>query len=158
MSPQTQVVTLQLDADLFALPVAQVQEILDLQPLLKVPRWPAPLLGVVDVRGEGVAVIDLRNMLGLTPSADNTTTRLVVLRLDTPRGAVRIALKTERVIEVTDLDDNTLGTLPETGNAEWNTRFVAGLGRRNGQLVAVLDLAQMFDLAMIEHASNVRAA
>lgn len=158
MSGAVQVVTLQLDADLFALPVAQVQEILDLHPVLKVPHWPAPLLGVVDVRGAGVAVIDLRALLGLPARGDDMTTRLVVLRLETPRGLVRIALKTERVLEVTDLDGMGLDRLPETGNSAWSTRFVAGLGRRNGQLVAVLDLDRMFDMVLLEQAANARAA
>lgn len=158
MSTPMQMVTLQLDSDLFALPVAHVQEILDMQPFLRVPHWPSPLLGVIDVRGAGVAVIDLRALLGLPARADDTTTRLVVLRLDTARGPVRIALKTERVLEVTDLDGAGLEPLPATGNPGWNTRYVAGLGRRNGQLVAALDIDRMFDRATLDQISTSQAA
>ncbi|SOC16015.1 purine-binding chemotaxis protein CheW [Rhodobacter sp. JA431] len=153
-----QVLTLQIDSDLFALPVARVQEILDLAPFLKVPHWPTHLLGVIDVRGTGVAVVDLRRLLGLAPKPDDAATRLVVLRLDTPRGPLGIALKTERVLEVTELDGPKQDPLPETGMADGVSRFVAGLGRRDGKLVAMLDLDGMFDAETLDQAQGAKAA
>lgn len=158
MSTTKQVLTLRIEGDLFALPVTQVQEILDLAPLLRVPHWPDHLLGVVDVRGTGMAVVDLRRLLGLPPRPDDAATRLVVLRLDSPQGPLGLALKTERVLEVTDLDAPGQDPLPTTGLARDQSRFVAGLGRREGRLVALLDLQRMFDAETLSEARNPRAA
>lgn len=153
-----QVLTLRIDADLFALPVAQVQEILDLAPLLRVPHWPEHLLGVVDVRGASIAVVDLRALLGLAPRPDDAATRLVVLRLETAQGPLGLALKTERVVEVTDLDGPGLEPLPAAGLPAGVSRHVAGLGRREGKLVAMLDIERMFDPQTLTQAKGAKAA
>lgn len=144
MSNASQYVTLACGEALFAVPVERVQEILDARPIARLPRAPSQLLGLIDVRGEGVAVADLRAMLGLEPQQDTEATRIIVLWLWREGGQMTIALRTDRVIEVTDLDSETLNTVPEGQLFNWDERLIAGIGRRLGQFVTVLDLDGMF--------------
>jgi purine-binding chemotaxis protein CheW len=130
--------------ELFALPVARVQEILDLCPITRLPHAPPHLLGLIDVRGESVAVADLRRLLGQTPAPDSSATRIIVLWLALPDTRRMVALKTDRVIEVADLDPGGLDPVPEKGMFNWDDRLIAGIGRRNGRFIAVLDLERMF--------------
>ena len=79
MAEQAQYVTIGVANELFAAPVAKVQEILDMQVIARLPRAPDHLLGIIDVRGEGVPVLDLRLTLGLPAATDTENTRIVVL-------------------------------------------------------------------------------
>ncbi len=70
MADQIQYVTLGVADDLFAVPVDRVQEILEPQPIAGMPHAPADFLGVIDVRGQSVPVIDLRLRLAMPPAED----------------------------------------------------------------------------------------
>jgi purine-binding chemotaxis protein CheW len=146
------VVTFGMGETLFALPVALVQEILDPRPVSRLPNSPPHLLGVIDVRGSSVAVIDLRTLLGEPPRAEQPDTRIMVLQIG-PRGggagSLQVALRVDRVIEVTGLDDGRLEALAEAAFIDWDQRMVEGIGRRNGTFVAVLRVDGLFDREMI---------
>lgn len=144
MMTQGQMVMLGCGDDLFAVPVARVQEILDLCPISPLPHAPAHLLGLIDVRGDSIAVADLRMLLGRTVADDSLATRIVVLWVMRAGRKAQIALKADRVIEVAQLDEGSVGPVPEKGLLNWNDRMVAAIGRRNGDFVTVLDLDRMF--------------
>ena len=64
---EIQAVTFGLGAEVFAVPVTLVREILDYRETFRIPGGPDYLLGLTDMRGEGVTTIDLRLRLGLSP-------------------------------------------------------------------------------------------
>lgn len=147
MAELTQYVTLGVADEVFAAPVAKVQEILDVRPISRLPRAPENLLGIIDVRGTGVPVLDLRLTLGMEGAADTENTRIVVLSVDSATGPVVVGLRTDRVFEVTVLDQETLDPAPAV-SARWQDHCIAGIGRRNGGFVTVLDLDRLLgDLA-----------
>ena len=131
MTEHKQYVTLGVAESLFAVPVTRVQEILEPQPFARMPRAPMDFLGIIDVRGQSVPVIDLRLRLGMPAADDTLDTRIIVLD---------IAI--DRVFEVAELD----GPLepPTKIGSRWSTDCIAGVGRRNGAFVTVLDLDQLF--------------
>ena len=142
MAEKAQYVTLGLNGEIFAAPVAVVQEILDMQPIARLPQAPANLLGMTDLRGEGVPVLDLRLTLGLPPAEDTMNTRIVVLKVERPERTMTVGLRTDRVYEVTVLDHETLDPPPDVTGA-WREHVVFGIGRRNGAFVTVLDLDRL---------------
>ncbi len=146
MSGTSQFVTLGAAREIFAAPVEKVQEILELQPIARLPNAPDNLLGMIDVRSQGIPVVDLRITLGLPTSVDDENTRIVVLRLARQGRDLTLALKTDRVFEVTVLDDEALDPPPQTGRP-WEAHAIAGIGRRNGAFVTVLDLDRLFCMA-----------
>ncbi|MGV3491981.1 MAG: chemotaxis protein CheW [Devosia sp.] len=146
MAENAQYVTLGVAGELFAAPVGQVQEILDMRPVARLPQAPPNLLGMTDVRGEGIPVLDLRLTLGLEPAEDTENTRIVVLRLARAGGQQTIGLRTDRVYEVTVLDAEALDPPPAI-NGGWRDHAVAGIGRRNGSFVTVLDLDRLLGAA-----------
>jgi len=62
-----QYVTVGIGAEIFALDVAQVREVLDLCPFTRVPNMPDFVRGMIQVRGHGVPVVDMRQKFGLPP-------------------------------------------------------------------------------------------
>ncbi len=142
MAEQMQYVTLGVGEELFAAPVSRVQEILDVRPIARLPQAPAHLLGMIDVRGQGVPVLDLRLTLGMVAAEDSENTRIVVLSVTTGNGDVTLGLRADRVFEVTVLDSDTLDPPPAI-SAGWSGHCIEGIGRRNGNFVTVLDLDRL---------------
>ncbi|MFN4058775.1 MAG: chemotaxis protein CheW [Roseinatronobacter sp.] len=60
MSVSVDIATFNTDGALYAVPVSRVQEILDLRPFAAMPNAPAHLLGIIDLRGANIPVVDLR--------------------------------------------------------------------------------------------------
>ena len=145
MSIEQDVLTFSADGVLYAVPVQRVQEILDLQPVAPMPNSPSFMLGVTDLRGENVPVVDLRRLLGLMDAENTSQTRIVVVWITKPNGGEFIlGIRTDRVIEVTKLDEEELGVIDDGGILGWSGRVVTGIGRRNGEVVSVLDLDRLF--------------
>lgn len=138
-----QYVTLGIGQEVFAIGVECVQEILDVRPISRVPNAPSFLIGLIDVRGRGVPVIDLRVKLGLPAVPPTETTRILVLETAI-QGRTRIlGLLADRVSEVTGLDGRRIDPPPEIG-MHWRSEYIRGVGRCNGAFVIVFDLARLF--------------
>lgn len=143
MADATQYVTLGIAGEMLAVPVDRVQEILEIQPVSRLPHTPANFLGMIDVRNQGVPVFDLRLQLGFEPGEDSKDTRIIVLQVMVACRAMTFGLKADRVFEVTVLDGDTLDPPPAIGTP-WKSECIAGIGRRNGAFVTVLDLERLF--------------
>lgn len=142
MTDSEQYVTLGVADELFAAPVARVHEILELRPIARLPQAPANLLGLIDVRGAGIPVLDLRTTLGLPAVEDTPATRILVLFIRAAGQELQVGLKADRVFEVTVLDELDLDALPGLGILG-NGHAVAGIGRRNGAFVTVFDIDRL---------------
>src|SRR6266516_3972712 len=78
---EQQLVVFELGAELYGVEIARVHEIIRLQAVTRVPRSPAFVEGVINLRGKVIPVVDLRRRFGL-PSADHTrSTRIVVVEI-----------------------------------------------------------------------------
>lgn len=144
MSVSVDVVTFNADQGLYAVPVSRVQEILDLRPVAAMPNAPAHLLGIIDLRGANIPVVDLRCLLGRPATEDTAQSRILVVQVAHGEGRTVIGVKTDRVIEVTLLDEPELRPLHEAELLRWSGSAIAGIGRCKGEVVSVLDLDRLF--------------
>ncbi len=152
MAQSAQYVTLGIAGELLAMPVERVREILELQPVARLPGAPSHLLGMIDVRGQGVPVLDLRLKLGFMPAEDDGDTRVMVITATVAGADTVIGVKVDRVHEVTVLDSDRLEPPPGAA-AGWRAETIAGIGRRNGKFVTVLDFERVFgtdDMAVFD--------
>ncbi|MBK1656664.1 chemotaxis protein CheW [Paracraurococcus ruber] len=159
MSGQTQFITLGIGEEVFAIPIAEVQEILDLRPVSRLPHAPASLVGLIDVRGGSVPVMDLRALLGLSPIDPGPGTRILVLEVALPTQRLRLGLIVDQVFEVTGLDDAPVDARPEIGR-RWRSDCITGIGRRRGSFVILLDVARLIlaDSAVLSAADGLTLA
>lgn len=105
MATVNQFVTLGVGEDVFALPIESVREILEMRRIARLPHAPNCVLGMIDVRGESVPVLDLRLRLGLEPVPETAATRIVILNAEQDGSELAVGLLAERVFEVAELDD-----------------------------------------------------
>jgi purine-binding chemotaxis protein CheW len=122
-------VRFRVGAESFALPVEQVLEVAELGELSPVPGAPPSVLGVRNLRGQVLPVIDLATVLGTAPA--NSASKLVIAEQSGRRAGLAID-------QVTDVGELT-GPLQET-----DSPLLAGSTLAAGELVGVVDVAGVF--------------
>jgi len=143
ISSESQFVTFSLGDEIFAVPVEVVREILDHEEPFKIPHGPEYLLGLRDVRGQGVPVIDLRLRLGMTRTVKTPHTRILVLDVPVADRVLVLGLVADRVFEVVPFRREQIETAPDIG-VRWRSDYIAGVVRRESGFVVVVDLARLF--------------
>ena len=139
---EAQFVTLGLGAEVFAVPVEFVREILDYAAPFAIPEGPAYLLGLTDVRGRATPTLDLRVKLGL-PSAEPTlSTRILVLDVPVEGRMLSLGLVADRVIEVAAFSAEQIEPAPDIG-VPWRSDYIRGVVRQAAGFVVVFDLARL---------------
>ena len=136
-----QFVTMKVGDQTIAARVEDVREILDVCQVSAIPSANRATLGMIDVRGESVAVLDLRSLLSMAELADTDRTRIVVFAGDKDRALPPMGLRTDAVIEVAELDDEDLQLPPALAGDGAN--FIQGIGRIGGEFVTVLDFSTL---------------
>jgi purine-binding chemotaxis protein CheW len=143
ITSEAQFVTFSLGEEIFAVPVDVVREILDHEDPFKIPHGPDYLLGLRDVRGQGVPVIDLRLRLGMSRTERTPHTRILVLDVPVEGRVLALGLVADRVYEVVPFQNGQIENAPDIG-IRWRSDYIAGVVRRNGGFVVIIDLARLF--------------
>lgn len=143
ISSEAQFVTFSLGDEVFAVPVEVVREILDHEEPFKIPHGPEYLLGLRDVRGQGVPVIDLRLRLGMSKTVKTPHTRILVLDVPVADRMLALGLVADRVFEVVPFRNDQVETAPDIG-VRWRSDYIAGVVRRDSGFVVIIDLARLF--------------
>lgn len=144
-----QYLTFQLSGEAFAVSVQQVREVLDLQRITRLADGPSMLVGIIDVRGAGIPVIDLRGRLGLDLVGTTEHTRLLVLEVGDGERQLVVAAQADAVNEVTHFSPDQVEAPPRCGQP-WDCAFIRGLSRRDGAFVTLLDLEKLFGGAALD--------
>jgi purine-binding chemotaxis protein CheW len=148
-----QYLTFGIDRERFALPIERVQEVLDMRPISRLPHAPPYVLGLIDVRGVGLLVIDLRVKFGFVPTEATNRTRIIVVDAAVEGQRLGVGLVADCVFAVSDLDGAALEPPPSIGS-RWRADYVIGVGRDGGKFVIVLDLDRLIDTAGLAAASD----
>jgi purine-binding chemotaxis protein CheW len=156
---ESQFVTLCLGAEVFAVPVALVREILDYRESFRIPDAPGYLLGLIDVRGRGTPVIDLRLKLGLAKVPPNSATRIMVMDVPLADRVLALGLVADRVLEVATFAADQIAAAPDVGVA-WRSDYIAGVVRRNSGFVVLFDLEKLLtaDVGQLTRPTAAEAA
>ncbi|WP_324733945.1 chemotaxis protein CheW [Pseudomonas paeninsulae] len=136
--PILQWVTFHLDNETYGINVMQVQEVLRYTEIAPVPGAPSYVLGIINLRGNVVTVIDTRQRFGLdsVPVTDNT--RIVIIEADKQVVGIMV----DSVAEVVYLRQSEVETAPNVGNDE-SAKFIQGVCNKNGELLILVELDKM---------------
>lgn len=136
---QTQYLTFHLAGEEYAIGILQVKEIIAYGTLTKVPQTPRSIRGVINLRGNVVAVADLAVKFGLPPS--RVTDRSCVIIVETnPEGAkIVMGIVADSVSQVIDLPAHEILPAPAFGT-HIRLDFLRGMGKAGQKFVLVLDI------------------
>jgi purine-binding chemotaxis protein CheW len=142
-SPGSRVLTLSLGKELYAVGVLSVREIIRPLDISPVPRAPAEFLGVINLRGKIVPVIDLRIKFGLEFTGRTERTCIVVVQTKTRSSADRLTgLLVDEVQDVTTLNSSAIEEAPSFGTTI-ETSYLQGLAKTKEGVIILLDLERM---------------
>ncbi len=139
---QEQVLCFRLGAEEYGVDVLRVQEIKGWDAVTRVPYSPAFVLGVINLRGSIVPVIDLRVRFELPDAPFDSTTVIVVVRVPGARGERTVGVVVDSVTEVRDFDAAAIRPAPEMlGGA--GTAHIRGIASPDERLVMILDIEDL---------------
>ena len=138
-----QYVTLGIEHEVFAVPVESVLEILDMRRVCRIPEAPSYMLGLLDLRGRSVPVLDLRVKLGLPSQSATDTTRILVVEVIMNGRPLVLGLVADRVIEVLAMSSGEIEPPPEIG-VRWRSQYISGVGHRGENFIIIFDLPRLF--------------
>ncbi len=138
-----QYLTYKLANELFAFDISKVREVLDFTTITKVPKMPAFMRGVINLRGSAVPVVDLRLKLGM-PMTDKTVDTCVIISDVCVNGKqMTLGALADSVQEVMDLGPEQIEPAPKIGTG-LNTEFIKGMGRHDERFIIILDVDRVF--------------
>lgn len=133
-----QCVTFQLDNETYGINVMLVQEVLRVTDIAPVPGAPSYVVGIINLRGNVVTVIDTRMRFGLSSKEMDDSTRIVII--ESEKQTVGIIV--DSVSEVVDIYSNEIESAPNVGNDE-TARYIEGVVSRGDQLLILVDLNKL---------------
>ena len=134
----TQWVTFRLEGEKYGINVMRVQEVLRMTEIAPVPGAPDYVMGIINLRGNVVTVIDTRKRFGLPEGITDDATRIVIIEAENQV----IGIMVDSVAEVVDLDESQIETAPNVGNDE-SSKYIQGVSSREAQLLILVDVDKL---------------
>lgn len=133
--PVIQWVTFRLDGETYGINVMQVQEVLRMTEIAPVPGAPDYVVGIINLRGNVVTVIDTRKRFGLMATEADDSTRIVIIESDNNIVGILV----DSVAEVVNLRGSQIETAPNVGNDE-SSKYIQGVFSREADILILVDL------------------
>ena len=119
----------------YGIEILKVQEIIGVLPVTRVPRTPAYVRGVVNLRGKIIPVTDLRCKFAMEEAEANAENCIIVVQT---RG-VEIGVLVDKVSEVVDIAGAEIEDVPSFGT-EISTEYLLGVGKTGDKVRLLLDI------------------
>jgi purine-binding chemotaxis protein CheW len=133
-----QVLTFSLGSETYGVDILRVKEIRGWSPATRIPHAPPCVLGVLNLRGAIMPVVDLRVRFALPEAAFTPLTVIIVLSVRTAHGHRECGVVVDEVRDVVDVDPGTIRPAPAiTGKGDGE--FIQGIATVNEQLLILLD-------------------
>ena len=131
-------VTFRLENELYGINVLQVQEVLRYSEIVPVPGAPEFVLGIINLRGNVVTVIDTRKCFGLSAHEPDDATRIVIIE----SGKQVAGLLVDSVAEVVNIAGNQVESAPEVGTTE-AAKYIQGIANHNKEILILVDVNKL---------------
>ncbi len=136
MVARLQLVIFSLADERYGITTAQVKEITRMEEIAPIPRCPRYIEGVLNLRGQILPVICLRERFALPTRTDSAATRIIIVDAD----GLKVGLIVDAVSEVSDIAEALVTPAPDVAS----TYFVTGVCHHSGTLISLLDPVRLF--------------
>lgn len=153
MAKDLQLVGFRIGKETFGVPINLIHEIVRLPEITAVPDAPEYVEGVINLRGKIISVIDLRKRFGEKRVERNRKNRILVAEIDHKM----VGLIVDAASEVLRLPQSEIEAPPEVLE-EGEVKYVTGVGKLNGRLVILIDLAKIMQKGELRRLEEATAA
>ncbi len=140
----------------FCVNVNKVLNILELMKITNVPQSPDYMLGVINLRGEVLPVVDSRIKFGIPIKENTINTCIIVLDIEIENEMAHIGFLVDGVNEVFEIEDDLLKPPPGIGN-KYKSDFIKGVFKIDDEFIMQLDIDKVFttdELIIVNQSSN----
>lgn len=134
-----QVLTFTLGEETYGVDILRVQEIRGYSTVTRIPQSPPHVLGVLNLRGSIVPIVDLRMRFNLERAEYTPLTVIIVLSVESSVGRRDFGVVVDGVSDVIDVASSDVKPAPELGE-QVSTEFIEGLAAVSGRMVMLLDI------------------
>jgi purine-binding chemotaxis protein CheW len=131
--------TFNLDNDVFGIEIRFVTEIISVQTITKIPEVPGYIMGVINLRGKIVPVIDMRLKFKKELVAYDDRTCIIVVETNN----ILAGLIVDSVAEVLTINEGNI-SLSASYEAGFHNEYILGIGRVNNEVKLILDCEKLF--------------
>jgi purine-binding chemotaxis protein CheW len=142
--------TFRLAKEEYGVGILHVQEIIGMMAVTHVPRTPAYVRGVINLRGRVIPVVDLRLKFGMEGKEDTERTCIIVVEIPGASGAVTTGFIVDEVSEVLDIAASDIEDAPEFG-AGLDTAFILGIAKMKGSVKILVDINRVLSARELAH-------
>ncbi len=136
MNTQTKYICFSLGHEEFAIPLLSVREVLGVPPTTPIPQAPSYFIGIMNLRGSVISVMDLRQKLGIKPATSDET-GVIILDL----GDYYLGVVVDSVNSVQSLEESEISEKPVMDNQK-SYEYISGVFRKDNKLVLLVDIAK----------------
>ncbi|HEU4487480.1 MAG TPA: chemotaxis protein CheW [Povalibacter sp.] len=141
-SDTRQVLSFTLEGETYAVDILRVREIRGYTAVTRMPEAPAHMLGVLNLRGSIVPIIDMRRRIGVAPIEPSPLTVVVVLSVEGSRGRRDFGLVVDAVSDVLDIPIPDIRPAPDVVDSRGED-LVSGLAQVGNRMVMLIDIDRM---------------
>jgi purine-binding chemotaxis protein CheW len=144
-----QMLTFRLGEENYGLDILRVKEIRGWSPVTRIPQSPPQVLGVLNLRGAIVPIIDLRLRFALEKAEFTPVTVIIVISVQTASGTKECGLVVDSVSDVVDLDESALRPAPSLGG---NVRadYIENLATVDSGMLILLNADQIVSQDLVQ--------
>lgn len=135
-----QVIVFNLGEERYGVEISQVKEIILPTQITRIPNMPDFVEGVLNLRGQIAAIINLRKRLGKEPKKNDENTRIIVVEYNN----ATIGMMVDSVSEVRYLSSQNIEEIPRFLALRADSRFLKGVGKLEDGLLTLMDLKELF--------------
>lgn len=131
-----QFIVIRLGDEQYGIDIRSIDNIVRMQSITRIPKMPAYLKGVINMRGEVIPVISMRRKMDLEDDVITKTTRIIVLKLEQEGN---VGFLVDEVKEVVTLSVNEIEKITYNAKDE-KSSLINAVGKHNGELISLFDL------------------
>lgn len=142
-------VTFELEDETYGINVTDVREVLRFSEIAPVPGAPNYVIGIINLRGNVVTVIDTRRRFGLNSKDVDDQSRIVIIEVD----GQEVGILVDSVAEVVDIKNSAIEPAPNVGNED-TSRYITGVTSMDGELLIIVDLKKILSESELQEVAS----
>ncbi|NOT79896.1 MAG: chemotaxis protein CheW [Bacteriovoracaceae bacterium] len=141
-----------LGSEDYAIPLLMVREVISVPDTTPIPKSPPHFLGIMNLRGQVISVVDLRKKLKVDAKKDKEEAVIIV-----DIGGMNIGVVVDSINKVLAFSSEDVSEMPEVEH-QVNTNFIFGVYKKESSLTVLLDIAKVLDLKDLEAINGMKKA
>ncbi len=133
----------------YAVDLLTVREVISLPETTKIPRAPAYFLGVMNLRGQVISIIDLRKKLSIKNKEDNSEEAVIIVDV----CGIFVGIIVDSINKVLVFKESDLSAMPGA-SVNINTEYINGIHKKDDVLTVIMNLSKALDISDLEIAKS----